>query len=209
MYYAAFEGTVPEEKNALSGRFYNTLLPKLKQIDGFTDESGFVSRSDKHTSLTLSRWEDVAALKRWRNEETHLRIQNKASSDVYSWYRLRIGPSETHDGIEHDEDGMARIMVMVHKPKDAEKQVAHGIEALIDRDAGGDGWNGLVDFDEYEGETGLLWLTGWRTPFDAARFMNAIRADSGSVTCVRVERDYTKVERRQAPSETPGVRQED
>ena len=57
--------------------------------------------------MNIAVWDDLEAIKTWRNEEHHLRVQGKGT-DVYESYRLRIGRE-----VREDDTGNADIGLML------------------------------------------------------------------------------------------------
>lgn len=66
------------------------LKPLLETIDGFISVERFQSLTDPRKILSLSFFEDEAAIARWRNLAAHRRAQAKGRGGVFDGYRLRI-----------------------------------------------------------------------------------------------------------------------
>ncbi len=66
------------------------LKPILASIDGFISVERFQSLTTPGKILSLSFFEDEAALERWRNIPEHRRAQALGRSSYFSDYRLRI-----------------------------------------------------------------------------------------------------------------------
>ncbi len=66
------------------------MRPMLDEIDGFISIERFQSLSDPSKILSLSFFEDEAAIARWRNLSAHRGAQSKGRSGVFDNYRLRI-----------------------------------------------------------------------------------------------------------------------
>ena len=59
-------------------------------MDGFISVERFQSLTDETKLLSLSFWRDEAAVKNWRNQETHRNSQAAGRGGVFADYRLRI-----------------------------------------------------------------------------------------------------------------------
>lgn len=66
------------------------MRPILGEIDGFISVERFQSLTDPHKILSLSFFEDEAAIARWRNLSAHRGAQTKGRGGVFNDYRLRI-----------------------------------------------------------------------------------------------------------------------
>lgn len=66
------------------------MRPLAEQIDGFISVERFQSLMDPTKLLSISFWEDEAAVARWRNLEKHRRAQEKGRGGVFDDYRLRV-----------------------------------------------------------------------------------------------------------------------
>lgn len=66
------------------------MRPMLDEIEGFISVERFQSLSDPKKILSLSFFEDEAAIERWRNLPAHRGAQAKGRDGVFDTYRLRI-----------------------------------------------------------------------------------------------------------------------
>ncbi|WP_224817177.1 antibiotic biosynthesis monooxygenase [Hasllibacter sp. MH4015] len=66
------------------------MRPMLDHMDGFLSVERFQSLSDPRKILSLSFFEDEAAIARWRNLNAHRGAQAKGRGGVFDDYRLRI-----------------------------------------------------------------------------------------------------------------------
>lgn len=66
------------------------LRPLLDEVEGFISVERFQSLTDPRKILSLSFFEDEAAIMRWRNLEAHRVAQAKGRGHVFDNYRLRI-----------------------------------------------------------------------------------------------------------------------
>lgn len=66
------------------------MRPILDQVDGFISVERFQSLTDPRKVLSLSFFEDEAAIARWRTLNAHRGAQSKGRDGVFADYRLRI-----------------------------------------------------------------------------------------------------------------------
>ena len=66
------------------------MRPMLDETEGFISIERFQSLTDTRKILSLSFFEDEAAIARWRNHNAHRGAQAKGRSGVFDDYRLRI-----------------------------------------------------------------------------------------------------------------------
>ena len=67
------------------------LKPLLANIDGFISIERFSSLQDEDKILSLSFWENEAAIEKWRNLEIHRQGQEKGIDHIFKNYRIRVG----------------------------------------------------------------------------------------------------------------------
>lgn len=66
------------------------LRPELQRVPGFLANERFTSRSDPHGLVSISLWEDEAAIRRWREHAGHRVAQLRGKREVFAGYRLRV-----------------------------------------------------------------------------------------------------------------------
>lgn len=66
------------------------MRPMLDQVEGFISVERFQSLADPRKVLSLSFFEDEAAVARWRTLNAHRGAQAKGRGGVFTDYRLRI-----------------------------------------------------------------------------------------------------------------------
>lgn len=66
------------------------MRPMLYQVDGFISVERFQSLTDPRKILSLSFFEDEAAIARWRTLNAHRGAQTRGRAGVFTDYRLRI-----------------------------------------------------------------------------------------------------------------------
>ena len=78
---------------ARAGRYFDlaaALKPELERIPGFISVERFESLATPGKYLSLSFWEDEAAVQAWRNTAEHRAAQAEARDGVLADYRLRV-----------------------------------------------------------------------------------------------------------------------
>jgi heme-degrading monooxygenase HmoA len=68
----------------------SALRAELEQVDGFVSIERFESLSRPGRMLSLSIFEDEAAVARWRNAAEHRTAQSAGRAGLFSAYRLRV-----------------------------------------------------------------------------------------------------------------------
>ena len=66
------------------------LKPVLEKMEGFISVERFESLMQPGKYLSLSFWEDEAAVVRWRNVEKHRRAQSAGRNAMFDNYRIRV-----------------------------------------------------------------------------------------------------------------------
>ena len=66
------------------------IRPMLDEIDGFISVERFQSLTDPSKLLSLSFFEDEAAVHRWRTLAAHREAQTKGRSGIFDDYHLRV-----------------------------------------------------------------------------------------------------------------------
>jgi heme-degrading monooxygenase HmoA len=209
MYYVIFQGTEKEGKAAVSEQYYNTLVPLVNNSPGFINETGFAAVHKERLTVLVATFEDEDALKRWRNEPTHVRIQGKAAQGIYEAYRIRVGPLlESVSQQAKQNEGEVEHCILLFYRNSFEGTPADSITSLIDTDpAANEISDELLDSSVYQGPR-ILWISAWKSEAAASRFEKLIPRTSGDeAKFILVKRDYSKVSRGDAPSETPGGKQ--
>jgi len=67
------------------------LKPALAEIEGFISVERFQSLSNKDKYLSLSFWEDEAAVTQWKMNAEHQLAQNKGKQELFNECRIRVG----------------------------------------------------------------------------------------------------------------------
>ncbi|WP_187429182.1 hypothetical protein ROLI_028350 [Roseobacter fucihabitans] len=66
------------------------MRPMLQEVEGFISVERFQSLTNPDKILSLSFFEDEAALKRWRTLSAHRGAQSDGRAGVFAGYRLRV-----------------------------------------------------------------------------------------------------------------------
>ncbi|MBL6457097.1 antibiotic biosynthesis monooxygenase [Belnapia sp. T6] len=66
------------------------LKPLLEQVPGFISVERFRSLTNPAKLLSLSFWEDDAAVACWRNQAAHRASQAAGREGIFAGYRLRV-----------------------------------------------------------------------------------------------------------------------
>lgn len=91
-----------------------SLKPELVKIGGFISVERFQSLTDPGKRLSLSFWEDEAAITAWRNLELHRQAQGTGRERIFRDYRLRIGPVIRDYGMNHRMEAPADSIAALH-----------------------------------------------------------------------------------------------
>lgn len=84
------------------------LRPVLEQMPGFISVERFRSLTNPDKLLSLSFWEDEAAVAGWRNRAEHRAAQAAGRAGIFQGYRLRIATVlRDYDMVEHREQAPA------------------------------------------------------------------------------------------------------
>ena len=181
------------------------LRPELDRIDGFIENVRYKSQRTEGRILSLSIWADEKAVIRWRTHAMHHGVQEKGRFEVFKDYHLRVGEitadtqlraGQKLEGQRFDTTNVGTAKVVTISEGDA--QTLPNTDDLKRR-------NGVHDAELYESiiEPGkLLVLVSWR---DAAAADVWQPSEQIRQRCVRVIRDYSLADRREAPQFFPDV----
>ena len=198
MYYSIFEAIPKPDKGKIAESYYKSLVPKVKQISGFVQDTFFGSPHTEGKAVNIAEWRDADAMSQWRNESNHLRAQGKGF-DVYESYRLRLGPH-----IEASKGNDGRHFVVLYYRESFDGTPEDNITSLLQAGAASVVKKDLLDSSVYQGPR-TAWVSAWRSQDAADNLMKAIpRVDGDALVKMVVERDYSKTNRNDAPSESPG-----
>jgi heme-degrading monooxygenase HmoA len=196
------------------------LKGELVRIDGFVDQTMYRSLTRDGWLLSVSTWRDEKAVVRWRTQPVHSRMQQQCRSDVFVDYHLRVGQltqdtalpaghALVEPRLDVTEVGEGNTSVLINAPGPGGLGDVAGAVAVAEHL--GLAWDapGLASWDVHEAvETPgkFVLQTSWRDPGAAHGFEASVDLpDSARLRSVRVIRDYTMRDRREAPQFFPDV----
>jgi heme-degrading monooxygenase HmoA len=197
------------------------LRPELEQIEGFVDNIRYRSLTREGWILSLSGWRDEKSLVRWRTRAKHHEVQEKGREEVLLGYHLRVGQvtndSRVPDGQEIREqrldetevgDGTTVVLIDAVRPEEwVKERSATDVAAWLGLDADAKGLTGWDAFDAVLTPGQIILLTSWHDENAAHAFEKAtVLQGGGRLRRVRVVRDYSMVDRREAPQYYPEVK---
>ena len=76
----------------------------VAEAEGFISVERFQSLTTPGKLLSLSFWEDEAAVAQWRQRAAHRRAQGKGRTGIFAAYRLRVAQVLRDYGMEDRDD---------------------------------------------------------------------------------------------------------
>jgi heme-degrading monooxygenase HmoA len=197
------------------------LRPELEQIEGFVDNIRYKSMQRDGWILSLSSWRDEKSVVRWRTSQNHHFVQQKGRADILESYHLRVGEifadnklpagmellNQRNDETEIGEGRMVTIITATRPPGHPTNVVACSQFMGLDIFSGG----ALVDWDVYDAVLtpgDLCLMLVWQDCSAVRYFEDGDRMllpDTHRIRHVRIVRDYTMLDRREAPQYYPPV----
>ncbi|MEL7099537.1 MAG: antibiotic biosynthesis monooxygenase [Pseudomonadota bacterium] len=108
-----FEVTPAEGRKAEYLDIAAAMRPMVDEVEGFISVERFQSLTTPEKLLSLSFFEDEAAVKRWRELAAHRGAQAKGRDGLFADYRLRIAgvirDYGLHDRAEAPADSRAQL----------------------------------------------------------------------------------------------------
>jgi heme-degrading monooxygenase HmoA len=196
------------------------LRPELQQIDGFVDNIRYRSLTREGWILSLSGWRDEKALVRWRTLARHHEVQEKGREEVLLGYHLRVGQvtSDTRvpegqvlreQRLDETEVGDGTTIVFIDSVRPPEWVKERNAEEVATWLGLNQNANNLVGWDAFDAVLTpgqIILLTSWKDENAAKAFQAATTlAEGGRMRSVRVVRDYSLTDRREAPQYYPEV----
>ncbi len=89
------------------------MRPLVEEVEGFISVERFQSLTNPGKLLSISFFEDEAALDRWRQLAAHRRAQAQGRGGIFSGYRLRVA-SVIRDYGMHDREQAPQDSRKVH-----------------------------------------------------------------------------------------------
>ena len=199
------------------------LRSELREIDGFAATMDYTSLSRDGWILSLSDWRDEKAAVRWRTAANHYDAQRSARADILSDYRVRVGEITNDTGrpsgyalaeqrFDETEAGGGTAVIMIEARRPAAFSATSN-PADCSQFLGLDPYaDGLLDWDVCEAIAtpgDLVLLQSWRTAAAAEAFeLTADLPRGARLRRVRIVRDYTMFDRREAPQYFAAVARE-
>jgi heme-degrading monooxygenase HmoA len=196
------------------------LRPELERIDGFVDNIRYRSLTREGWILSLSGWRDEKALVRWRTQAMHHGMQEKGRFEVLRDYHLRVGQitqdTRLPEGqilaeqrLDETAVGGGTTVTLIDAKQPPERVKTATPEQVAQWLVFEAGASGLVSWDVFDavlspGE--IILLLSWKDRAAAEAFEGKITLpESGRLRRVRVVRDYSMRDRREAPQYYPEV----
>ena len=196
------------------------LRPELERIDGFVDNIRYRSQTREGWILSLSGWRDEKALVRWRTQAMHHGMQEKGRFEVLRDYHLRVGQitqdTRLPEGqilaeqrLDETAVGGGATVTLIDAKQPPERVKTATPERVAQWLGFETGSSGLVSWDVFDavlspGE--IILLLSWKDRAAAEAFEGKVTLpESGRLRRVRVVRDYSMRDRREAPQYYPEV----
>lgn len=186
------------------------LRARLLDVPGFLENERFRSRHRNGYLLSLSLWDNEKALVQWRTMAQHHAAQVRGRQDVLDDYRIRVGEvtqatgsyaNRTMGWVRQDstETGAAKAITLIDGVMSPNSTLSEWIGRAHPSAVDGD----VFDHIETAGRTAVL--MSWRTEQEASDFAHeALSRDPAiSTYTIRVVRDYSLTDRREAPQYYP------
>jgi heme-degrading monooxygenase HmoA len=210
LFVVVFEVKPNEERGDEYLSIAGGLRPRLVTMPGFLENERFRSRSRPGWLLSLSLWDDEKALVRWRTVEKHHDAQSEGRQGVLDDYHIRVGEVTVVSGSFGDR----RVGWMRHDTTQVSECPALTIidtrdtadSALPDHCPGTPNAVGHEVFDHISTHGRVAIVNAWSTQEEADVFAVAARGLLGTgagIYAVRVFRDYSLDDRREAPQFYP------
>lgn len=176
------------------------LRPELERIEGFLENERYRSTRTAGRVLSLSIWQDEKAVIRWRTHAMHHGVQEQGRFKVFEDYHLRVGEVTSDSGIGRQLEQQRFDTTAVSAAKAVGILEGTSVDLPEPSDAA------MVDAEFYESITTggkVLRLVSWRDEAAAAAWQppGPFRHRR-----VRVIRDYSLSDRREAPQYYPDRR---
>jgi heme-degrading monooxygenase HmoA len=191
------------------------LKPRLEKVEGFVDNERFESKRRPGWVLSHSTWRDEKSLVRWRTDGEHHGVQERGRLEVFSDYRIRVGnitadshpPSGqpvTMQRLDETEVGSAKFVTLTEVVPQPGARAGERVDELAELLGLPSSEPEVIDHDVFasiytKGKIALL--TSWRSGEAAGSWMPAptLPVQSLRNRCIRVVRDYSMFDRREAP----------
>jgi heme-degrading monooxygenase HmoA len=190
------------------------LRPDLESVEGFVDNIRYKSLQREGWILSLSGWRDEKSLVRWRTKVRHHEAQQKGRDQILQDYHLRVGQvtldtevpkgqSIVEQRLDETETGEGTTVTLITMKRPAEfKETGNPADCaqLMGLDPRADN---MLDWDLFDAVLtpgDLILLISWKDHAAAERFEDEFTVPDGArLRRVRVVRDYSMFDRREAP----------
>ena len=199
------------------------LRPELEKVDGFVENIRYKSMQRDGWILSLSSWRDEKSVVRWRTAQNHHLIQQKGRDEILLDYHLRVGEifadnklpedmellNQRNDETEVGAGTMVTIITATRPPGHPANVTACSQYLGLDIYSG----SNLIEWDVYEAVLtpgDLCLMLVWKNCEAVEYFEEGekmLLPETHRVRHVRVIRDYSMVDRREAPQYFPAARQ--
>ena len=221
MFSVLFEVQPAHEKSDSYLHVAGLLRPELEGIAGFIDNVRYKSMQHEGWLLSVSDWRDEKAVVRWRTAERHHLAQQKGRDEILKDYHLRVGEifadnqiptgqkllNQRNDETEIGQGTMATVITASRPPGHPADITSCSQFLGLDIYSG----NALVYWDVYEAVLNpgdLCLLLVW-TDCSAVKYFDdsdrPLLPDTHRIRHIRVIRDYTMHDRREAPQYYPSA----
>jgi heme-degrading monooxygenase HmoA len=196
------------------------LRPDLEQVEGFVDNIRYKSLIRDGWILSLSNWRDEKAVVRWRTKMRHHAVQERGRSEILRDYHLRVGQI-THDTripegcalveqrLDETEVGLGTTVSLIDARRPVEFAETSNAADCAEYLGINPYAEGMVEWDVFEAvftPGDLILLLLWRDKLAAEAFENNVQLPGdGRLRSVRVVRDYSMFDRREAPQYYPEI----
>jgi heme-degrading monooxygenase HmoA len=217
MFSALFEvHPKPDQWDVYLG-YAKMLRPELEQVEGFVDNIQYRSLNREGWILSLSHWQDEKAVVRWRTKMRHHEVQELGRGEVLLDYHLRVGQitldTQLPEGMELREQrldetevgaGTAVVLIDAKRPSDW-KETTNPADCAE--------WLGLwplhgfLDWDLFDAVLtpgDIILMATFKDGPTATAFIDSVSIpDDARLRSVRIIRDYSMFDRREAPQYFP------
>lgn len=201
------------------------LRHELDDSPGFVDNIRYRSLTREGWLLSLSSWRDEKAVVRFRTDAHHQAAQEQGRAGLFADYHLRVG-QEIYDTrlpegcelleqrLDETEVGAGKAVTLIDAHQSADWVAEHNAQEIalylgFDFNSYGDCISWDV-FDAVSAPGDMILLVLWKDQKTALEFaQSALAPDDARVRAIRVIRDYTMSDRREAPQYYPAARSRD
>ncbi|MDC0541818.1 antibiotic biosynthesis monooxygenase [Paracoccaceae bacterium] len=85
-----FEVTPKSDKKADYLELAAEMRPIIEEVEGFISVERFQSLTNPEKLLSISFFEDEAAVDRWRKLAAHRKVQSKGRKEIFDDYRIKV-----------------------------------------------------------------------------------------------------------------------